>query len=956
MNRFALTLMTVIALGCGGVIYARFTRPLLVVTALPERVTAMPDAPEPSPEFTTVAEQFLPHQPWAATAPYRHRDDNTFVYCHHYLLGNEQKSVSLRPFAVVLADGVVEGREQSPVTMIAESAQIDFSAKLTDKEFNVGRVVSGQLLGKVRIEGPDGLLIIGRNFFVSESSKRIWSDDIVLFRVGGHRGRGRGVEIRLATDDDHDAGLLAAERIRTVRIRESVLLELLAEGEVRTAETRPTDLIHVTSRGHLEFDLETNIASLERNVSVRRPTGGDLADTLKCDLLNIQLRRDGPDQESGTLRPVQLMAQGHVELQSMTNELLVTQVTNLTYMLEERVVELANTISLGGGDGPAMKIIQAGNEFLCRRLVLVHDEDHALQAAVCHGPGTFSSRGDDGPDHIIRAKWLQELRLEPDPATSLRVLQLAGAAVVEQPLEHTRLAAESIQLWFAQETAHGDSADQPAARNIRPVRLIARTDVVLESPQLSGPTSQLVVDFDAPGPAPAQSSAGTDTGVQSTTFSRSSSAASAREKFFVEADSIEARVQPGTGGQPTTVPELRLDGRVAVRSGDGPGPPDMSLQGDALHIVEDARQQQTMSLQGRPARVRRDDREIVGASIFLDRSGNHAEVEGSGSLRFAVRKDLEGNALADAEPLQIDWDKGMTFDGRVADLTGNVAARLGDGVTSRQELLCRQMKVHFLKPISFTDELTGGDEAELGEMLSHIECLGGVRINSHRFSQGRTTEERHASFRDLTIHQTSGNTRASGPGWITSWTPDAGGQPKLAPAVSARANASIQARKSDWNFTRIDFVGTLHGDYRRRLTTFETNVEIVYGPVDRLSQVIDPDTTADGEIPENAARLRCDRLDVTERGQLPDERTLELLGTGNAVLEGRTFHAEADEIKYDEHKEMFTLLARGERRARIWRRERVGAKWAPAEAQRFEFSPSRQKLNANGVTGVSGGE
>jgi hypothetical protein len=943
---------------------------MLRVTALPPEAFRRLEPPKPSPKFEEMASKFLPRAPWAANAPFRHRDNDTFLYCRDYLLGNEKRSVSLTPFAVVMAESVLEGEEQVPITMVAESAQIDFSGSLGDADFDVGQVTSGQLQGQVRIEGPDNMLIIGRNFSVNESARRLWSEDIVQFRYGPHAGRGRGVEIRLASGDMSD-GALAAESIRTVRILEDVVLELLGEGDVRTRATPAKDIIHVKSKGHLEFDLETNIATLETDIEVRKPTSPTANDTLKCDMLNIHFRKVeevGSKKNSQRLEPIQLTAKGGVELQSQENELFVTQVTDLNYLLEERVIELANSASFASGVGPPMKVAQQSSDMICRRLILVHDEANQLRAIRCPGPGVLNSKSEEKPDELaLVARWSDGLVMEPEGPDGMKILQISGQALVQQPTEKTQLSADTIRVWLREQPVAATPA-APSAPKIRPstsafartrltpIKMEADGNVDIKSPQMSGPTKHLVVLFDEPTAVANRS--GSRRKFKPASFRSSGSQDKTRARlmdrtFNVQAETIQAVVRAEPAEGQSEMPEVHLKGRVVVRSVDRGER--MLLEGDALHVLEDESGSQTMELIGsaqKLAIVEHDHRQIEGLSIYLDRAANKAEVIGAGSLKVMVDKDLEGRSLPDPEPLEIVWTKEMAFDGRQATLQGNVTARLGNDEIQRQELICPVMRVHFTEVISFSEGLNGGNEAELGKLLNNIECLGGVTVNSFEFSQGRTMEERHARFRSVDINQKTGNTKAVGPGWITSWTQD---RPRLSRAVSAKANQSLEARKSAWNYTRIDFLGILDGNYHRRTTTFKRDVTVVYGPVERLSQVVDPDASSDGELPEGAIRMKCDQLQLTERGAKKGQRTMELLGFGNAELDGRKVHAEADEIKYDEYKELFTLLSKGDRMAKIWQRDRVGAPWRGFSGRRWVYSQRNESLQGSSITGGSSG-
>lgn len=967
MQRFALTAITTVALTCVAVVYARFTRPLLQVTAMPAAAFEHMEPPAPSPEFSSMAERFLSSQPWAVDAPYRHRDDSSFIYTQRYVPGNDGKSVLLKPFAAVLSDVTdTEGGER-PVTLVADAAQVDFLTKLNDREFDAGRMTSGQLMGEVRIEGPNGLLVIGRNFFVSESSKRIWSDEIVRFRYGTSRGYGRGIEIRLAMPaEESDKGLLAVDGIRTVRVREDVVLRLMDDNE-RRREKKPVE-IQVSSEGHLEFDLETNIANLERGVVVKYPAQSDQADTLKCDTLGIQFQERNEAVDPGAadeksrsrkLDPVQLMAQGHVELQSLENGLLVTQVTDLTYLLEERIIELANTIEFSSGMGPTMRVVQDTSRIQCRRLVLVHDEDNQITSALIRGPGSLRSLDSDTNRVTATASWTNEMRLEPDPTTVGRqILRMAGKATIVQPAQRSRMSADVMRLWFVQAEEKKGSAGSSSVsglesiRSFQPVRLIAEHNVDLRTPQMSGPTDRLTIDFEPAQPLVRAA----DPSFRVASFGSGENRDKLKdidETFRVTANSIYARVRPGTKQVKTETPEVRLEGDVRVDSYKE-NLLSLQLRGDQLRILQDKAGSQAMRLVGNPkklASVRQKDRTISGLSIYLDRAANEAEVVGKGGMQVLVDKDLEGKPLAVPQPLEIVWNKDMRFDGRVVDLSGQVTARLGSDKTQQQELICPRMKIHFSKQIDFTKSMAGGNERELGKLLKTIECLDGVIVNNFKFSQGRIIEERHAKFRDLTLDQESGDTTATGPGWITSWTQD---RPRLSRAVSARANASASARQANWNYTRIDYTGVLEGNYRDRMSTFKKNVRIIYGEVDRLSQVIDPDATPDFEMPDQAVRIKCDQLQVSQREISKGTKTIELLGTGNTKMEGRKVVAQADEVRYDEYKELSTLVVRGNRTGTIWQRDNIGSKWRSAPFRRVDYSHRRQQIKATGVGGLAG--
>ncbi len=81
---------------------------------------------------------------------------------------------------------------------------------------------------------------------------------------------------------------------------------------------------------------------------------------------------------------------------------------------------------------------------------------------------------------------------------------------------------------------------------------------------------------------------------------------------------------------------------------------------------------------------------------------------------------------------------------------------------------------------------------------------------------------------------------------------------------------------------------------------------------------------------------------------------VELLASGNATLEGRTYYARSDTISYDGFKKLFILRSKGNRKATIWRQERIGGELKNADAQRMEFIPSKNELSLFQTSGAQG--
>ena len=101
----------------------------------------------------------------------------------------------------------------------------------------------------------------------------------------------------------------------------------------------------------------------------------------------------------------------------------------------------------------------------------------------------------------------------------------------------------------------------------------------------------------------------------------------------------------------------------------------------------------------------------------------------------------------------------------------------------------------------------------------------------------------------------------------------------------------------------------------------------------------------------------CDLLDFTQRQVEASEKkkeTIELLGQGNARLEGHNFFAQAYEISFAETKGLYTLRSQGDQQAMLWRQTRPGGKRTPVVAKTFQFIPSRNYVDFDNASLVQG--
>lgn len=417
-----------------------------------------------------------------------------------------------------------------------------------------------------------------------------------------------------------------------------------------------------------------------------------------------------------------------------------------------------------------------------------------------------------------------------------------------------------------------------------------------------------------------------------------------QEPVEVIADLIRVRVVENAETGESQVAELWTEGNVNARQKLGPGEEPRRLTGDRVHFINKAENEELVHIYGKPAHVRDARMHIEGPEIHLDRGENHVWVDGAGLLQLPVERTLEGRELPQPEILDIWWKEKMTFDGRLAVFRGQVRT-----VNRDNRMRCEEMEVYFNRRVDFNREEEEQNEEESEPEIERVVCRDGVEVESHAYEESRLVGIRRARFWELTIHQQSGDTLASGPGWIVAWSRGNGRRAALGPDAAAQANRPLAADDSEWEYMRIDFAGRTTGNLHQRHTTFHDRVEVVYGPVEKPLATVDVD-----HLPRDGGWLRCDSLRFTQHEETPERPAyLELFASGNAQLEGREFHARADEITYDESKGLYVLRGLGNRQAQIWRQSAIGAEPDYTPAQQMWFIPSRNQLRFDRSTGLS---
>lgn len=666
-----------------------------------------------------------------------------------------------------------------------------------------------------------------------------------------------------------------------------------------------------------------------------------------------------------------------------TDDKLEASSRQLVYDVDEKAIWLFGKES----ESEVVEVKQDLNLLSTRSIRLFYDEGEVVDA-LC-GAGWLKSFDKKRPNEVaFAARWSGSLRKFPDPETGLDIIELDQDALIQQPRERAALSADRIWLWY-HELSRKERKQSERRQSLEPKQLVAQGHVNVVSADMEGETKQLEVWFDNGTeeiprsvsrlsrmiPFPTQHLSATtrplfsrstnaskqlygqvfaavddDLGPQERRRSDANRPGNGRDAkrdsdesesrfggpIDVKADLIHVRaiiVDDDTSA--SRVAEVWTKGKVYVSQQSSDGEEPLKLNGDRLHIINRDKDDQTMTLYGQPAQIHRGQMVIQGQEVFLDRGANDSSVNGAGSLSFPVSQTMEGRKLEVPQVLRVNWQKKMSFDGKVAHFVGNVKAHLEES-----HLYCRHMQVELKNRISFTETDTESLRDEK-TAIDLIKCTGRVSFHSLSYNEkNQLSEVRKGSFEEFEINQAKDQVKAFGaqsvPGYFISWGRGSGQGPALPGVKKAQANSPSDPDDKDWVYRRVQFAGKMVGSVNHRNAVFYDDVLVVYGPVKDPKQTIDAD-----HLPDNGARMSCQELQVAQvRKNKRDDGHVELLARNNARVEANQYFAMASEISYDESKDQYVL--RGD--AQLSYQKSVGAESLPVQGQNILFIPSQKKI------------
>jgi|GEM_PF-5869986 len=954
-----------VALSLTGV-YVGYTVCMRPLIAHPKQVVSAPVIPRttvsPRPvEKVRIAKTYLPQQEWAAKSRWYIRSGQSYIFANEWIPEGHAGRIRLQPFAMAWVTTNPKTGEEEAVTLVSESAVVKFAGSFEMPDPKPGRMVFAALDGRAQMTGPNGLLLVGRNFYFSEAAERLWSDHEIHFEYAENQGNADKMQVDLipqsgspGEDRPHIFGM------KNLQLSRNVEMKLQLE-----EKDQPLELT-VKCSGSFVYDVLQQRAVYTDNVAAFRQTGPTEFDWIECDRLSVQFAspQDGrPVQSLPDAGQPDLYQKLHPRLKFQwlqaealpsdngdeiplvllcsTEHQLECRATALWYQGDQRQIRLTH---------PEGVLIQQTRQPIlqCPDVTFTIGDGNRLKSAVCRGTGWVVYRDPKTQDIAFAADWRTLLQHGSDPVSGLDVLDLQDMASFRQPLEESALGAESIRVWLRPVLDKG-TPDQPDSslftqvKQVELERMEAHDNVVLVSPQVEARGQQLMVWLDRD--AALSESEGVVTAsneVVQPAKTDEPDQESPKNPIDARAETIRVRLRPRTGQSPD-VADVWTEGRVVLNQSQGATKQTFSVIADSAHVEHRGPDQQVLHLYGKPAIVRNGQTQLEAGEMHLDRDDNQFNIQGRGAIQFPMTTDLEGRKLKAPALLHVSWKDRMSFDGQLATFRGDANAQLED-----RRINCTTLEVTLSERINFSNP---PDDLHAIQLKS-VTCRDHVELLSLMYEANKLIEKQSATVWELHLNRLTGEMLAQGPGVMEMWRRGKGPRTNLVASQSARPNAPTQLDAADWQYTRVKFDGRMEGHMEHQYATFYERVEILHGSVKLPNQTLSRD-----QLPKDGGFMSCAELQVrqvTLPGQ--SQKAIQIAGDGNAWLEGDGFAASADQIAFDEVRGSYQLVSRGKNKARLWPQITPGVESTPVMLQRIEFDPATRKWRADGVSSGEGSQ
>lgn len=959
--------------------YSRLTRPMLrsEVTRPVNRTVPAPPVPTGLKELTSGVLK------WNGTPNYSVTRDSgrtKLVFDSWERIGDPELGViELRPFAFVTED---PERPGDPFVMQSESARIRFDSFDLFKQ-KVGKILGGELFGRVDITGPDGLQLTGRSFVLDD--RNLFSDWPVSFRFGPSSepnddrirvaGQADGVVLEFHTAGPGESGLMGDDLppitgMKSLWLRQNVSLDVLSDQSEPGRPKKPDHLVIVCD-GNARYSVDERIAVFNRNVRVAHSqsaqgAGIDLPNVLHtldgCDRLALSLADTGKASAphfanfSLALAMQSIAAEGRQLLLTSIADNFVALGGRMTYDLMEHEAVLSGGAVTPNAPPPLVAVTIDGQELRCPMTRVQTTDDNRLVKASFPGPGvlrtTDTETGEGARIPSIQANWERMVVIEPvlsDVGEPQMRMKADGQVRIRLADEQTVVSAPNLTAWI-------NERDRTTVRQLRVAntqrenplkRILAENGAHIVRPDFDVEASHLfelnLVPLASVGDPIRQTSS-------SSADIADPTAASGDPPIVATAKAIGVTL--GVAGSDVELLGLTAESNVRLEQlgKTRNDPPRMKVTTDRASLSGRG-QSQRLTLTGGPSEIEADGLSISAVQLSADREKGTVEVPGGGKITIPMTGDLgrslDGAGTPSKEPLSVSWSERLEFNGDTVSFFGDVIAKQGDA-----EARSDRLDVELSRPVDFAN-LTPDNVDQFRDEPLDLKVLTfrhNVVVSAKEWEGTELKSLRTASLATLSFDQTTQRLHGVGPGVIRQWTRE----------TNQKAAANFATSLASYRLTRVAFVGEMTGHAERHWLRLSRSVRAMSGLVSRpLVDLTRDELLDDSTQPVDAFWLGCNTLEVlmdpTAAGEKIDVAKVEIQATGRVEIEGREFRAIADMANVDRTTGLMTIRGDGGNHASLWWQKAPGQSANAVRARAFRLNPDKRTFEVDEAAGFWGG-
>jgi hypothetical protein len=419
-----------------------------------------------------------------------------------------------------------------------------------------------------------------------------------------------------------------------------------------------------------------------------------------------------------------------------------------------------------------------------------------------------------------------------------------------------------------------------------------------------------------------------------------------KNKAPIELQANEITVAISTLGTKHELKDLVAKGAVFVfQAGELPGEKRIDVTGQLLTVKKVNELGDVLVVHGdtkQPARLVIGELLLVGPIVTINQARNTADVEGKGLMEMPSSKNLDGTDTKKKNArLAINFNKGMTFDGKHAIFTGGVQAH---EIGARSGLLCHELLATLDRTVSFKEGEKSGQNAK----IIHINCDKNVFADDCKVNeQGQFVQRMMMQGGNVNLHNDAGptSTDITGSGWIKLLAKGNADQGLAAPGGAKNES------KTEWKLTHIVFRESMYSKAvgENKIATFygsSSGVEVFHFPTTIIEQKMDPDNP-----PKDGLYMRCEILEVREEPS-GDRKIHTMMAQRNVQFRTEKYLGYADVVKYDERNDIVTFEGVNGNLVKMYEVTNDRKTIPSATAAKVHYNRKTGKLTTEGVKSI----